>query len=117
MHRVESLPEELHAWVRAMPKEKVQALVRSSIERRASKLGLSIEPTELPAMIEKLDERYFAADEDGRKADAIELFRQARVMSAIQFLFDGVHEDALYEFFHSLADDTAEGAIAELRNA
>jgi hypothetical protein len=116
MHRFESLPDEFRAWLRGIPKERVHALLQSSIERRAAQRGLTIEPTNLLTAINKLDERYFSADEEGRKAEATEFFKQARMLAALQFSLEGTEEDALYEYFHSLDVDTSEAAIAELEN-
>jgi len=115
MHRFESLPEEFRAWLLGLPAARVHALVRRSVERRAAQQGLVIELENLRAMVEKLDERYFSADAAGRKTEAMEIFKQARMLAALQFLIAGADKDALYEFFHSLDALTTEAAIAELQ--
>lgn len=110
MTRSDSLPVEVLDWWRRVPQDEFRRRLADSFADRAPKSDLRLDAGGLSQEIETLDSRYFDAQDAGKENEAIQLFKHARLLSALRFLLDGKDEEALYEFFHSL-DDTTPAAL------
>jgi hypothetical protein len=117
MKRGPLLPDEFGMWLNGIPKEDLRRRMLSSITRRAVDARLSIDAATLAKESEILDERYLALRDEGNMEASAVSFRQARLLSALRLLLTGEEDEAVYEFFHSLDNATAEAAITELKNA
>ena len=108
-------PESFVTWLANQGDSRIHAMLRGRIATRLSETNSSFSTKEITQQkIDEIDQQYFDLKEQGKSAESITLFSQARLFSASMLLDAGNLENALYEYYHSVDVENPEEIIADL---